>query len=731
MPTKRNRKEGLIEKKIISYLRTHRTKKFNHKQLAAVVGVDHKDLKKKIVYILDRLERKKMVDKVSRGQYQIAFSERISHEGILTILPSGKGVVRSDSLKEDVFIPFRYLNKAFHGDSVLIGDVNHKEGRTEGRVLAVVERQNKIFTGILQKSKNFSFVQCRNAVMYTDFFIVKEDMKGCSDGDKVAVRFKSWPEKAKAPYGRIEKNLGKPGMTDTEVQSILHDHGIATEFPKLVLKEVKEIPSLFDKEEITQRRDFRETLTFTIDPIKAKDFDDALSFKEVSHDLFEIGIHIADVSHYVPPDSALDQDAFERGTSVYLVDRVVPMLPEKLSNGLCSLRPGEEKLTFSAVFHLDKNAQVKKSWFGKTVIHSDHRFSYEEVECLLDSKEAVVSKEVSLTGKEYRVLNETLKALQISNQLAKKLRSQRMKEGAISFNKTEVGFELDDKGNPIEVVFKKTLQAHNLIEEMMLLANRSVATFMAQHTGKKMFPYRIHDLPDAEKIENLKRTVKNLGYSFSSKKNNINQSINQLLKDCNGSKEQNLIETLVLRCMSKAKYTSKNIGHYGLSFDYYCHFSSPIRRYPDLMVHRILEAHLKERKEKKITFSTFEDACTHLSQREQRAVKAERDSIKFMQTLFMKDKVGQEFEGVISGVTERGIYVELEENKCEGFIFVNTIQGDYFSFDIEKHMLIGRQTDRQFVLGDKVRIVVDKVNVLKRYLDFRLLIDSSINNTTN
>ena len=721
MPAKKNRKEGLIEKKIISYLRAHRTKKFNHKQLATVVGGDEIDSKKQILYILDRLERKKMVNKVSRGQYQIAFSERISHEGIVSILPSGKGVVSVDSSQKDVFIPFRYLNKAFHGDRVLIGDVKHKKGRTEGKVRAVVERHDKLFTGILQKSKNFSFVQCRNAVMYTDFFIAKEDMKGCNDGDMVAVRFKSWPGNAKAPYGRIEKNLGKPGVTDTEVQSILHDHGIATDFPTEVLKEVQKIPPLFDKDGITQRRDFRETLTFTIDPIKAKDFDDALSFKEISNNLFEVGIHIADVSHYVPSHSALDEEAFERGTSVYLVDRVVPMLPEKLSNGLCSLRPGEEKLTFSAVFYLDKNARIKKSWFGKTVIHSNHRFSYEEVESLLDSKAAVVSKEVSLTGREYKVPNQTLKALQISNQLAKKLRSQRMKEGAISFNKTEVSFELDDKGNPIEVVFRKTLQAHNLIEEMMLIANRSVATFIAQHTEKKMFPYRIHDVPDAEKIENLKQTVKNLGYSFSSKKNNINQSINQLLKVCNGSKEQNLIETLVLRCMSKAKYTSKNIGHYGLSFDYYCHFTSPIRRYPDLMVHRILETHLKKGKEKKTSFSIFEEACTHLSQREQRAVKAERDSIKFMQTLFMKDRVGQEFEGVISGVTERGIYVELEENKCEGFIFVNTIRGDYFSFDMEKHMLVGQQTERKFVLGDKVRIVVDKVNVLKRYLDFRLV----------
>ena len=721
MQNKRNRKEGQIEKKIISYLRTHRTKKFNNKQLAAVVGRADKDSQKQIVYILDRLERKKIVDKVSRGQYQIAFSEQIRYEGILAILPSGKGVVRLDSLKEDVFIPFNYLNKAFHGDRVLIGDVKHKNGKKEGKVRAIIERQDKIFTGILQKSKNFSFVQCKSAIMYTDFFIAKEDMKGCNEGDKVAVRFKSWSGKSKAPQGTIEKNLGKPGVTDTEVQSILHDHGIATDFSKTVLKEVEKIPSLFDKEEISQRRDFRETLTFTIDPIKAKDFDDALSFKEISNDIFEIGIHIADVSHYVPPHSALDEEAFERGTSVYLVDRVVPMLPEKLSNDLCSLRPGEEKLTFSAVFHLDKNAQVKKSWFGKTVIHSDHRFSYEEVESLLDSKEKVVSKDVSLTGKEYKVPSQTLKALLITNQLANKLRSRRMKEGAISFNKKEVSFELDGKGNPIEVLFRKTLKAHNLIEEMMLLANRSVATFIAQDTGKKVFPYRIHDVPDAEKLENLKQTVKNLGYSLSLNKKNINQSINQLLKECNDSNEQNLIETLVLRCMSKAKYTSKNIGHYGLSFDYYCHFTSPIRRYPDLMVHRILETYLKEIKEKKTSFSTFEEACTHLSQREQRAVKAERDSIKFMQTLFMKDKVGQEFEGVISGVMERGIYVELEENKCEGLVYANTIQGDYFSFDMEKHMLIGELTERKFVLGDKVRIVVDKVNVLKRYLDFRLV----------
>jgi ribonuclease R/exosome complex exonuclease DIS3/RRP44 len=457
-------------------------------------------------------------------------------------------------------------------------------------------------------------------------------------------------------------------------------------------------------------------LTFTIDPITAKDFDDAISFRKIDNNLNEVGIHIADVSHYVEPNSLLDKEAYERATSVYLVDRVVPMLPEVISNGLCSLRPKEEKYTFSAVFTLDNNGRVNKEWYGKTVIYSDHRFSYEEVQFMIENKTNKVDSKTSLSGKEYKVTSKVYEAIMTLNSQAKKLRKERMDSGAISFDRVEVGFNLDDKNKPEKVFFKSSKDSNKLIEEFMLLANKKVAAFIGKQKPVYPFVYRIHDDPDEEKLYNLKQTISAFGYSFNPKGKNVSKEINKLLKDCNGSREQNMIDTLTLRTMSKAEYTTNNIGHYGLAFSHYTHFTSPIRRYPDVLVHRLLHSFIEKKQGQQQ--QTLEEACKHSSQREQLATKAERDSIKYMQIIFMEDKVGLEFNGIISGVTDRGMYVEIIENKCEGMIRLVDLKEDYFNFDMQNHAIVGERTKKSYRLGDPIRIKVSKVNVIRRFLDF-------------
>ena len=710
-----------IEKKMLSFFRENPGKEYNYKQIAAVLDVRDTRGRNELIKFLNLNVASKQLLSPSRGKYTLAVTKKQYHQGILDVTSSGRGFVICEELEQDISIPKTGLNKAFNGDLVEVYCYKRKKnGSLEGEIVQIIERKKTTFVGILQIDKNYAFVLTRGARMYTDFFIDKKQITTeYNDGDKVLVRFEEWPKRAESPYGTLIENFGPPGETATEMHAILSDYGLPLRFPNEVEAAAAEIDQRISAVEIKKRKDFREVLTFTIDPKTAKDFDDALSFKVIEEDLYEVGIHIADVSHYVQPGSILDQEALERATSVYLVDRVVPMLPEVLSNGVCSLRPHEEKYTFSAVFHINGKGELKKEWFGRTVIYSDHRFAYEEAQDMIETQTAVVSEKHSLRNGSYTVDDATFNAVITLDKIAKKLRKDRMKSGAISFDRVEVNFNLKDDNTPESVFFKTSKDANKLIEEFMLLANRQVARFAGKRDKPLPMVYRVHDEPNPEKLNNLQAVVEGFGYKLNLKTKNVNQSINQLLLDTQGKQEQNMIDTLTIRCMSKAEYTTQNIGHYGLAFDYYAHFTSPIRRYPDVMVHRLLSQQLN--KEKSLSIDQLEEASIHSSQREQLATKAERDSIKFMQIKFMENHIGEEFDGVISGVTDRGIYVEIIENKCEGMVRIKDVPGDYFFFDDRNHALVGERTKKIYQLGDTVTVTVAKADLIKRHLDFTMV----------
>lgn len=710
-----------IEKKMLSFFRENPGKEYNYKQIAAVLDVRDTRGRNELIKFLNLNVASKQLLSPSRGKYTLAVTKKQYHQGILDVTSSGRGFVICEDLEQDISIPKTGLNKAFNGDLVEVYCYKRKKnGSLEGEIVQIIERKKTTFVGILQIDKNYAFVLTRGARMYTDFFIDKKQITTeYNDGDKVLVRFEEWPKRAESPYGTLIENFGPPGETATEMHAILSDYGLPLRFPNEVEAAAAEIDQRISAAEIKKRKDFREVLTFTIDPKTAKDFDDALSFRVIEEDLYEVGIHIADVSHYVQPGSILDQEALERATSVYLVDRVVPMLPEVLSNGVCSLRPHEEKYTFSAVFHINGKGELKKEWFGRTVIYSDHRFAYEEAQDMIETQTAVVSEKHSLRNGSYTVDDATFNAVITLDKIAKKLRKDRMKSGAISFDRVEVNFNLKEDNTPESVFFKTSKDANKLIEEFMLLANRQVARFAGKRDKPLPMVYRVHDEPNPEKLNNLQAVVAGFGYKLNLKTKNINQSINQLLLDTQGKQEQNMIDTLTIRCMSKAEYTTQNIGHYGLAFDYYAHFTSPIRRYPDVMVHRLLSQQLN--KEKSPSIDQLEEASIHSSQREQLATKAERDSIKFMQIKFMENHIGEEFDGVISGVTDRGIYVEIIENKCEGMVRIKDVPGDYFFFDDRNHALVGERTKKIYQLGDTVTVTVAKADLIKRHLDFTMV----------
>ena len=697
-------KDRVLSERILKVVQTHPGHAYNYKQIAAVLGIKDPFIRKRIVTHLTQLAKNGVLIELSRGKFQMK-SSNVEHEGHIQTVSKGGGYFISPKIEKDLYIHPSNLKNALNGDKVLVRSSIFK-GKEEGRIIKIIERVKKEYIGVIEISPNFSFFIPDDRSVKTHFFIEKKHLNGAKNGQKVKVRFLSWPKNTKSPQAAVIEIIGNPGELNVEMNSILSEFGFPTKFLSTVTKDLEKIEIPNYNKEAKKRRDFRNITTFTIDPEDAKDFDDALSFKKIDDQRIEVGVHIADVGHFVKEKSTIDNEAFQRGNSVYLVDRVIPMLPEKLSNVLCSLRPKEDKLTFSVVFKMNLNGEILDTWFGKTVIHSNHRFTYEDVQEIIE-------------GQKHSLSNELITL----NNIAKTIRSKRLNKGALNIESSEVRFQLDKEGFPVGTFIKVSKEAHQLIEEFMLLANKHVAIKMGKPQKNKLispFIFRVHDDPNEEKLNDLKIYLQSMGYELIRKKNKpISFSLNEVMKKAKEKKELHLISPMIIRSMSKAVYSSDNIGHYGLSFPYYTHFTSPIRRYADLIVHRKLFHTLNEKPGH--SKEQLEHTCNHISKMEKQAVDAERASIKYMQVLYLGEKIGKQFKGMINGLTDWGMYVELDENKCEGMIPLNSIKDDQYYYDNEQKLVIGHSSRKSFKLGQEIKVIVKKADLHKRQIDFKLV----------
>ncbi len=699
---KSKKEQGGMYSSLLILLEEMSGKSYSPQQLIKKLDLKKKSLIEDFFKLLDALEEEGKVEQLRSGQYTSTLKKKSMSGLVDHVNPRFAYIATGIEGQKDIYVRSADLASAIHGDTVEVELSNRKTGENpEGKVTSIIKRGRSKFVGRIELARTFGFVVPDYKKIYQDFFIYPENLNGATANDKVLFEVTKWADRDKSPEAKVMEILGKTGENEAEIHSIMAEFDLPFRFPENVLKESEGISEGITKEEVKKRWDFRDVLTFTIDPEDAKDFDDAISFRKLENGNYEIGVHIADVTHYVVPGTALDDDAFDRATSVYLVDRTVPMLPERLSNALCSLRPNEDKLTFAAVFEMNTKGKVLKEWFGRTVIHSDHRFSYEQAQEVIESGTGTFAEEIK-----------------ILNLLHHVLRKERFTKGAVNFETTEVKFKLDEKGKPLAVVPKVRKDAHKLIEEFMLLANRSVATYvykMKKGEEKNTFVYRTHDLPDQEKVEDFSRFAKQFGHNLNFESASISRSLNKLMEEIEGKPEQNVLQSLAVRAMAKAKYSTDAKGHFGLAFDHYTHFTSPIRRYPDMMVHRLLQHYLD--KGKSVAKKEYEEKCVHTSEREKRAADAERASIKYKQVEFMSMAENKEYRGIITGVTDFGIFVEIVETKCEGMVRLADMKDDFYEFDEKNYRVIGRRRKKIYRLGDEVKVRIKKTDIDRRLID--------------